>query len=106
MSVRDNGGANVDTFLVDGVRYEHLIFCSEDDRIELHTVPNGKPMLKFDANCGVWTPDGELYGRLNVDGRDWYFTFADGTKFEKTNYDLLKLEVEVSKHYLSTRVAV
>lgn len=101
MSVRDNGGVNVDTFRVEGVIYEHLIFCHEDDRIELHTVPNGKPLLTFDANCGVWTPDGKLYGRLQFwSGDVWEFRFADDTKFGTTHRDILKLEVEVSKHYL------
>lgn len=104
MSVRDNGGVSVDYFRVGDKVYEHLIFCSEDDRIELHTVPNDKPLLKFDSSCGVWTPDGKKYGRLRMwNGNEWEFIFAaDERAFEHTHRDLLKLEVEVSKHYLKT----
>ena len=95
-----------------GEDYFHVLFCDEDDRIELHD-GDGNTILEYDASCNVRDEHGKV-GDFRLENGLW-------VSYARPNMDrtvhpcrgveaLLDAEVEFSKRYLTrranTRVAV
>lgn len=84
--------------------YEHVIYTTEDDRVELHD-QDGKTILTYTAHCDVLDENGELVGRFSTrDGNMWFSQRVNGERHLHECYGveaLLDAEVEFSKQYLS-----
>jgi hypothetical protein len=91
----------IESFRHNGKIYHHVIFCSDDDRVELKD-DEGKCLLIFDAKCGIHLPDHKTQiGQVSMRDDVW-FSIIEGQP-ELRHQNNLKLEVMISKQYLDAQ---
>lgn len=107
-----NEGSVVRWFKLGNDIYQHLIFCNEDDRIELQK-NDGEVILTFDFSMNVFDADKKHIGKIGIKTLErfdyWVFETDDGAKnivggntWKVESH--IDLEVEVSKWYLKQYV--
>lgn len=107
-----NEGAVVRWFKLGNDIYQHLIFCNEDDRIELRK-NDGEVILTFDSSMNVFDADKKHIGKIGIKTLErfdyWVFETDDGAKnivggpvWKVESH--IDLEVDVSKWYLKQYV--
>ena len=105
---------NVGQFMYEGMLYALMIYCNEDDRVEVIDT-DGKILLTFTATSEIMK-DGKQIGRISQN-RDGELTFTFDLKTPYNEYATtgvyareldayFKAEIKASKHYLESQGAV
>ena len=84
----------------------HVLFPTEDDRIEVQD-EQGKPLLIYDANCNILAPEGRI-GSFCVEGDHWV-SYHGPVRTRRVHRRMVEVdglidsEVEFTKMYLAER---
>lgn len=96
--------SHIESFTAGGAIYRHVIFCSDDDRVEMQD-DSGKTILTFTSDCEVHDELSGQIGTFHMRGDDHHWDYKQiGQGTITFGQDLLKAEVEVSKLYLAAMV--
>jgi hypothetical protein len=93
-------GSHVSYFLAAGRVYEHVIYPSEDDRIECLD-DDMQVVLTYTRNGQVLDKHKRQIGRFIMREYDWIYQDLHETRQWRFGSDLLKAEVGVSQMYIN-----
>lgn len=90
-------GSLIRRFRVTSAIYEHVIFPSEDDRVECRNM-YGEVILTYTADCRVLDKHKRQIGEMDLNENIW--SFVIGKKTFVFDTDLIEAEFGVSEMYI------